>query len=270
MILVALFTFVMVIHFSEDSVQARGMEFNVDYRGTDPHLVISEIVHTRERFYIDIRNAEWIDALVMANGNLVDFAVIRDGRSLVPIRNVSNELGYDVDWNAINRTVTLRKDDTTIVLPVGSRTMTVNGRAVILDVPVEIINGKTYIPLRAIGEAFGATVGYFNPMAINELARAHSIVWIDEQIQADPIPLETAIAAVRNIAPTISIYPSMYDRYELHLGDFSRYYVFAGRIEDAMTSGRSLYYVNKFTGDVFFKSGGFGFISSISLVDNIR
>lgn len=254
----------MVVHFSVDSIQARGMELNIDYGNVLTH----EIVHTRERSSVNLGESLRFNAFVMANGNLVDFAVIRNGRSLVPIRNVSDELGYDISWNEIDRTATLRKDNTTIVISVGSGTMTVNGRAVTLDVAAEIIDGKTHIPLRAIGEAFGAEVGFFNPNALNDLALAHSIVWIDEQLPNDPIPLQTAISAIQNIAPTIDILDD--DRYELHLGNFSRYYVFAGREQLALAVGRNLYYVNKFTGDVFVSHGGWGFVSNITLVANIR
>ena len=47
---------------------------------------------------------------------------------------------------------------TKIVLKIGSDIMEVNGKAVQLDAAAEIKNGRTFLPLRAIAEAFGATV----------------------------------------------------------------------------------------------------------------
>jgi hypothetical protein len=49
---------------------------------------------------------------------------------------------------------------TVIVLYIGSDIMTVNGNAVQLEAAPEIKNGSTFLPLRAIAEAFGATVNY--------------------------------------------------------------------------------------------------------------
>ena len=45
-----------------------------------------------------------------------------------------------------------------VVVQVGSDIMTVNGKAVQIDAAPEIKNGRTFLPLRAIAEALGATV----------------------------------------------------------------------------------------------------------------
>jgi len=47
---------------------------------------------------------------------------------------------------------------TVVVVQIGSDIMTVNGKAVQIDAPAEIMNGRTFLPLRAISEALGATV----------------------------------------------------------------------------------------------------------------
>lgn len=48
-----------------------------------------------------------------------------------------------------------------IELTIGSKTATVDGKAVELDVPAQIRDGRTLVPFRFVGEAFGAKVDYF-------------------------------------------------------------------------------------------------------------
>jgi hypothetical protein len=49
---------------------------------------------------------------------------------------------------------------TTVKVQIGSDIMTVNGKVVQLDAAPEIVNGRTFLPLRAISEALGATVDW--------------------------------------------------------------------------------------------------------------
>lgn len=84
--------------------------------------------------------------------------VIVDGRTLVPLRTIFEGLGASVDWDGATRTVTSTLDGTTVVMTVDSVVMVKNGEAVTLDVPAKIVNGRTMVPVRAVGEAFGADV----------------------------------------------------------------------------------------------------------------
>lgn len=45
-----------------------------------------------------------------------------------------------------------------ITLPIGSKTATVNGKPIKLDVPAQIIDGRTVVPLRFVTEALGGEV----------------------------------------------------------------------------------------------------------------
>lgn len=84
--------------------------------------------------------------------------VIVGGRTLVPLRAIFEGLGASVHWDGATRTVTSTLDGTTIVMTVDSAVMYKNGEAVTLDVPAKIVNGRTMVPVRAVGEAFGADV----------------------------------------------------------------------------------------------------------------
>lgn len=83
---------------------------------------------------------------------------IEEGRILLPLRGVFEALGAKVEWDAATNTVTAERNGITVSLTVGSDKMIVNGKEVTLDVPAKITGGRTFIPLRAIGEAFGLKV----------------------------------------------------------------------------------------------------------------
>lgn len=85
---------------------------------------------------------------------------IKDGRTMVPIRAVSEALGADVGWDAAARQVTLVRAGVTIVMTVGSETAYVNGEAVEMDVAPYIKDGRTLIPARYVAEFFGQKVDW--------------------------------------------------------------------------------------------------------------
>ena len=83
------------------------------------------------------------------------------GRTLVPIRFISEAFGADVEWEPEFKVVTIKLNDTVIKLQVGNSIATVNGNKVQLDQPPVIKDNRTMVPLRFISEAFGATVEWF-------------------------------------------------------------------------------------------------------------
>ncbi len=98
---------------------------------------------------------------VFVNGTRVNFDVaptIIDGRTLVPLRAIFESLGATVEWDDFTKTVTGTKDGTTIKMTVGQNTFTVNDEVKTLDVPSQIIDGRTLVPVRAISESFGVDV----------------------------------------------------------------------------------------------------------------
>ncbi len=88
--------------------------------------------------------------------------IIKDGRTLLPIRVLIESLGGTIKWNAKERKVTITLNGRSIILWIGKKTAVVNGNKVQLDVAPIIINGRTYLPLRFISENLGASV-YWDP-----------------------------------------------------------------------------------------------------------
>ena len=81
--------------------------------------------------------------------------VIRNDRTLVPIRIVTETLGGKVDWNGVTKEVTLHIDGKEIKMTVG-KTLEKYGVA-----PV-IIDGRTFVPVRFVADELGATVAWDN------------------------------------------------------------------------------------------------------------
>jgi hypothetical protein len=99
---------------------------------------------------------------VRVNGDLVRFYGTQpreiDGRIMVPLRGVLEQMGATVDWIASDQTVIATRGTKEITLPIGSRIAKVNGNEVQLDVPAMTLAGSTMVPLRFVSEALGADV----------------------------------------------------------------------------------------------------------------
>ncbi len=90
------------------------------------------------------------------NTDVVPFT--QNGRTLVPVRFISESFGAQVGWDDATQAVTVDMQDVSIKLQIGSNEMLVNGQTVMLDVPAQTINSRTLIPLRALVEALGKNV----------------------------------------------------------------------------------------------------------------
>lgn len=102
------------------------------------------------------------DVNVNLNGEAVEFSnqqpVIVDGRTLIPLRGVFEEVGYVVEWEPETKTATLDNGANIVVVTAGEADFIANGEVKTADVPAQIINGSMMLPLRAIGEGVGGEV----------------------------------------------------------------------------------------------------------------
>ena len=88
--------------------------------------------------------------------------VMVNGRTMVPLRAIFEAFNTTIRWDQKTQTVTAYKDDTTIILKIGSKIATINNKAVTLDVPGQNLKGRTMVPTRFVSEALGHEVGW-NP-----------------------------------------------------------------------------------------------------------
>ncbi|AIQ46679.1 hypothetical protein R70723_12965 [Paenibacillus sp. FSL R7-0273] len=99
---------------------------------------------------------------VSLNGTAVSFQdqlpLNKDGRVLVPVSAIFSALGAEVTWDQSAKKITAVKGSTTITMTIGSKTAYVNGTAVTLNVPAQIINNRTLVPVRFISEGLNMDV----------------------------------------------------------------------------------------------------------------
>ena len=86
--------------------------------------------------------------------------MIRNSRTMLPVRFVAENLGATVGWDGATSTVTVKTDSTTIEIVIGKTTAKVNGKEITLDAPAFIDNSRTYLPVRFVAENLGATVAW--------------------------------------------------------------------------------------------------------------
>ena len=95
--------------------------------------------------------------------NNVGMPFVEYDRTFVPIRVVSENLGYKVDWNQDKKLVTINGNKK-VELVVGETSAKVQGKKVAIDstgkVASVLKNDRTYVPLRFVSEQMGAKVDY--------------------------------------------------------------------------------------------------------------
>jgi len=86
--------------------------------------------------------------------------IIKNGRTLLPIRTLIESIGGTVEWDAKEQKVTIILNGHSMVLWIGKTTALVDGSNTALDVAPTIITGRTYLPLRFISEHLGGSVDW--------------------------------------------------------------------------------------------------------------
>ena len=114
------------------------------------------------------------DITVEIDGKVIEFDVnpeIIDGRTMVPLRKIFEEIGANVKWDNDTKTVSARKNKKTITMTIGSSDLQIDkgktddeGNPIIetvtLEVPAQIVSDRTLVPARAISESFGLDVDW--------------------------------------------------------------------------------------------------------------
>ncbi|HHV77569.1 MAG TPA: copper amine oxidase [Syntrophothermus lipocalidus] len=88
--------------------------------------------------------------------------VIQNGCTLVPFRAIAEALNVKVNWDGTAQTIIATDGKTSIRLQIGNNTAYRNDSPILLDVPPQILGGRTLIPLRFFSEAFNCKVEWDN------------------------------------------------------------------------------------------------------------
>jgi hypothetical protein len=73
---------------------------------------------------------------------------------------VAEAMGLSVSWDGETKTATLSKGELYAEMTIGSATISANGRQVEMDVAPTIIDDRTFVPARALIEAFNAEISW--------------------------------------------------------------------------------------------------------------
>lgn len=113
-----------------------------------------------------------------AKNELVKFALKQApkniaGRSCLAIRDVADALGKQIEWDKENRSVIIKSDEKLVVLPIDKKVFYADGKIYNYEIPatIDAATGRTYLPLRAIGEVLGYDVNWNNETKTAELKK---------------------------------------------------------------------------------------------------
>ena len=147
-------------------LETAGMSLKTYIRATGLRFTEKPVVMFEDRSQLSELSVKPDIVTVVIDGQTIQFPtqdpVIIEERTLVPMRTIFEALGAEVDWQEVDgvQTITATTEDTTINMTINSKEYFVNGERKELDVPAQLMNDKTMVPLRAIGESLGCYVGW--------------------------------------------------------------------------------------------------------------
>jgi hypothetical protein len=122
-------------------------------------LVIAGVFLTANCFAFEI------PLCVFYNGDEIIFPdqqpfIDSHGRTQAPARFIGEELGAVVTWDGIAKKATFERGSDVLVLYVDKKDYTVNGERKQMDTVALNLEGRIFVPVRYVAEAFGATVDW--------------------------------------------------------------------------------------------------------------
>jgi len=83
-----------------------------------------------------------------------------DGRILVPVRGVFEAMGFEVEWDEDTNTAIITNANYEMRITINNNVFTTNGINHTLDVPAQIIGGRTMVPIRLPLESVGYALNW--------------------------------------------------------------------------------------------------------------
>ncbi len=105
------------------------------------------------------------DSVITKNVSEAAPFISASNRTMVPIRAISDAFGAETTWLGETQEVLVKNSEKEIKLAIGSPTAYVNNETITLDSAPVIVNDRTFVPLRFIGEALDYNVNYVTSTA---------------------------------------------------------------------------------------------------------
>lgn len=112
--------------------------------------------------------------------------VIKQGRTLIPVRAIAESTGATVDWDGETQTVTIVKGEKEIVFNLSENKVYIDGADTAIDVSAEVMNNRTMVPIRFVAEYFGLDVEWDGENQTIEIEES------GEQTEVSILPNETS------------------------------------------------------------------------------
>ena len=141
--------------------------------------------------------------------------ILENGRTLVPVRFITESFGATVQWDENAKEVTINLDEKIIKMIIGNSKIIIGDTVSYLDIPAKIYNGRTYIPLRKFAESIGKKIFYDRGLII--ISDIENI--FDTENEKEKI--DDIIRIVNNM-PTVGSYENL--KKLVQLNTINRYY----------------------------------------------
>jgi len=80
---------------------------------------------------------------------------VSGGRTFVPLKYLAEALGAKINWDQTSQSISITKDQTTVVVEINKNVILINGQQKSMDVKPIISNERTFLPAKYIADAFG-------------------------------------------------------------------------------------------------------------------
>lgn len=130
-------------------------------------------------------------------------------RIMVPLRLISEKMGYTCSWDNIKKEVFIQNAEKSLYLWPGKGEGLYNGQTFACDVAPQVAAARVMVPLRLVSEAMGAQVDY--------IAATKAVYIVSDAYSA---PLEDADQAVQDISGRLMV---IYDVVNLRQGPGTDY-----------------------------------------------
>lgn len=130
-------------------------------------VVIKEIMKDGQKSYQLMKYMDYQGPSIFVNNKMLEASgVSKDNRVLVPLRAIFEALGAQVNYDSKNKKITGILGDRVVHLTLNKKEALVGNKQVILDVPAQVVDSSTLVPVRFIGESLGAEVVWENNTVI--------------------------------------------------------------------------------------------------------
>lgn len=116
-------------------------------------LVLSSVSAFADEIIINIDSTN-----VEFNDDLGFPFIDENNRTQVPFRATLEKYGAQVDWNNESRIAIATKGEIVVEVPIDENYIIKNGEKIVVDTAARIVDGRTYLPIRAVIEAFDSDI----------------------------------------------------------------------------------------------------------------